>query len=71
MGAYCASKSALATMSEVWRYELRMWKIKVCTIIPSGYKTGKNMMYYRALSQYLYLHVLICAENLGNFCILI
>ena len=46
-------------MSEVWRYELRMWKIKVCTIIPSGYKTGKNMMYYRALSQYLYLHVLI------------
>ncbi|XP_052060361.1 estradiol 17-beta-dehydrogenase 2-like [Mytilus californianus] len=40
MGPYCASKSALATMSEVWRYEFKMWKIKVCTIIPSGYKTG-------------------------------
>lgn len=40
MGAYCASKSALVTISEVWRYELKMWGIKVATIIPSGYKTG-------------------------------
>ncbi|XP_062616817.1 retinol dehydrogenase 7-like, partial [Saccostrea cucullata] len=40
LGVYCASKSALVTMSEVWRYELKMWGIKVATIIPSGYKTG-------------------------------
>lgn len=46
MGAYCASKSALVTISEVWRYELKMWGIKVATIIPSGYKTGKCMQYY-------------------------
>ena len=41
MGVYCASKAALGIMSEVWRYELKMWDIKVSTIIPSGYKTGK------------------------------
>ncbi|KAJ8316429.1 hypothetical protein KUTeg_006443 [Tegillarca granosa] len=40
MGIYCASKSAISTMSEVWRYELKMWGIKVSTIVPSGYKTG-------------------------------
>nr|XP_022321297.1 retinol dehydrogenase 7-like [Crassostrea virginica]XP_022321298.1 retinol dehydrogenase 7-like [Crassostrea virginica]XP_022321299.1 retinol dehydrogenase 7-like [Crassostrea virginica] len=40
MGVYCASKAALGIMSEVWRYELKMWDIKVSTIIPSGYKTG-------------------------------
>ncbi|XP_048777810.2 estradiol 17-beta-dehydrogenase 2-like [Ostrea edulis] len=40
MGVYCASKSALVTMSEVWRYEFKIWGIKVATIIPSGYKTG-------------------------------
>ncbi|XP_033758542.1 estradiol 17-beta-dehydrogenase 2-like [Pecten maximus] len=40
MGVYCASKAALATMSEVWRYELQRWGIKVATVIPSGYKTG-------------------------------
>ncbi|KAL5020170.1 hypothetical protein ScPMuIL_003062 [Solemya velum] len=40
MGVYCASKAALATMTEVWRYELQKWGIKVATIIPSGYKTG-------------------------------
>ncbi|XP_021344451.1 estradiol 17-beta-dehydrogenase 2-like, partial [Mizuhopecten yessoensis] len=40
MGVYCASKAALASMSEVWRFELQRWGIKVATIIPSGYKTG-------------------------------
>ncbi|XP_060083892.1 D-beta-hydroxybutyrate dehydrogenase, mitochondrial-like [Ylistrum balloti] len=40
MGVYCASKAALATMSEVWRFELQRWGIKVATVIPSGYKTG-------------------------------
>ncbi|KAK3107087.1 hypothetical protein FSP39_006862 [Pinctada imbricata] len=40
MGVYCASKSALATMTEVWRYEFKPWGIKVATIIPSGYRTG-------------------------------
>ncbi|XP_050416527.2 11-beta-hydroxysteroid dehydrogenase type 2 isoform X1 [Patella vulgata] len=40
MGVYCASKAALASMTEVWRYELQAWGIKVSMIIPSGYKTG-------------------------------
>lgn len=44
MGVYCASKAALATMSEVWRFELHRWGIKVATVIPSGYKT--NIMAY-------------------------
>ncbi|XP_071111282.1 estradiol 17-beta-dehydrogenase 2-like [Haliotis cracherodii] len=40
MGVYCASKAALASMTEVWRYELQAWGINVSMIIPSGYKTG-------------------------------
>ena len=39
--AYCASKAAVAFMSEVLRVELGFLGIRVSTIIPSGYRTGK------------------------------
>ncbi|KAK7106660.1 retinol dehydrogenase 7-like [Littorina saxatilis] len=38
--AYCASKAAVACMSESLRLELSLLDIKVSTIIPSGYRTG-------------------------------
>lgn len=40
MGIYCASKSALAMLSETLRYELKDWGIHVSTVVPSGYRTG-------------------------------
>lgn len=42
MGAYCASKAAVASMTEVWRAELQAWGVKVSTVIPSGFNTGKG-----------------------------
>ena len=41
MAVYCASKSALATLSESMRYELKPWGVHVSTIVPSGYRTGR------------------------------
>ena len=38
---YCASKAAVACMSETLRMELKLLGISVSTIIPSGYRTGK------------------------------
>ena len=39
--AYCASKAAVAFMTEALRVELGFLGIRVSTIIPSGYRTGK------------------------------
>ncbi|KAK6963616.1 retinol dehydrogenase 7 [Biomphalaria glabrata] len=40
MGAYGASKAAVALVTETWRYEHKQLGVDVVTIIPSGYKTG-------------------------------
>ncbi|XP_078257897.1 17-beta-hydroxysteroid dehydrogenase type 2 [Rhinoraja longicauda] len=57
-GAYGASKAALRMFSNVLRYELAIWGVKVAVIQPSGFKTGifgttdqldnqqKNLMQY-------------------------
>lgn len=54
MGVYCASKAALASMTEVWRYELQAWGINVSMIIPSGYKTGTEIPLLPWLQDTLY-----------------
>ncbi|KAK3699666.1 hypothetical protein RRG08_062457 [Elysia crispata] len=46
MGAYVASKAAVAQLGETWRYELRRLGVSVSTIVPSGFKTG-ILMYDR------------------------
>ncbi|XP_052285312.1 11-beta-hydroxysteroid dehydrogenase type 2-like isoform X2 [Dreissena polymorpha] len=40
MGVYCASKAALAILTESLRYEQKLWGVHVSTIVPSGYRTG-------------------------------
>ena len=40
--AYNMSKAAVASFTEGLRMELRTFNIHAATIIPSGYKTGKN-----------------------------
>jgi NAD(P)-dependent dehydrogenase (short-subunit alcohol dehydrogenase family) len=41
IGAYCMSKSAIESFTDVLRLEMRKWKVKVCAIEPSGYITGR------------------------------
>ena len=39
LGAYASSKWALEGMSEVWRYELGSWGIRLAIVEPGPYKT--------------------------------
>jgi NAD(P)-dependent dehydrogenase (short-subunit alcohol dehydrogenase family) len=39
-GAYCISKSAIETYSDVLRLEMKKWDVKVSTIVPVAFKTA-------------------------------
>ncbi|XP_076457705.1 short-chain dehydrogenase/reductase family 9C member 7-like [Babylonia areolata] len=45
---YCASKAAVASLTECLRLELRPFGVQVSTIIPSGYRTGIMQNNYTA-----------------------
>jgi NAD(P)-dependent dehydrogenase (short-subunit alcohol dehydrogenase family) len=67
MGAYCISKHALESMTEIYRRELRMFGIKVISILPGPIKTEiwkKNIGKLNPFFETEYGHLLKNADKL-------